>query len=184
MIVDAHVHVACADEERYPRNPTGRGSQWWVVDGEVAQVDAHLVANHVDRAVIVQASGLYRHDCRCAADVVASDPERFALVAAIDLEADDLAAEVASCAQLGARGVRITPEGRGEPPAWLADGRGSVLWGAAAVEGLVLTPMVRSPYLVELAALCDRWPEVPVVLDHCGMSYYCLLYTSPSPRDS
>jgi L-fuconolactonase len=171
VIVDAHVHVACADAVRYPRQPSGVGSPWWTDDGDLTQLRGHLAAHGVARAVIVQSTGLYGHDCRCAADVVAAEPERYALVPTLDMGAPDLAAEVARYRELGATGVRMTPEGGPGQPSWLADGRGLAVWEAAAAQGLVVTPMVRSCFGAALADLCHRVPEATVVLDHCGMSF-------------
>jgi L-fuconolactonase len=43
------------------------------------------------------------------------------------------------------------------------------VWAAASRHGLGVVALVRTPHLDALAALCRKAPEVPVVLDHCGM---------------
>jgi L-fuconolactonase len=167
-VIDGHVHVACPDEVRFPRHPTGVGADWWTTDGSVDQLRANLDGNGVARAVIVQSTGLYAFDCRCAAAVVADEPRRFALVATLDMEADDPAALVEAHAATGAVAVRAASASP-EAPAWLTDRRGPSVWAAAARHGLGVVALVRTPHLDALGALCRRAPEVPVVLDHCGM---------------
>jgi len=167
-VVDGHVHVACPDEARFPRHPTGVGSDWWTTDGSVDQLRANLLGNGVDRAVIVQSTGLYAFDCRCAAAVVAAEPQRFALVSTLDMDADDPAAAVEGHAAAGAVAVRAASASP-DAPTWLTDGRGAAVWAAAARLGLGVVALVRTPHLDALGSLCRQAPEVPVVLDHCGM---------------
>ncbi|HEY6531108.1 MAG TPA: amidohydrolase family protein [Acidimicrobiales bacterium] len=167
-VIDAHVHVACPDKVRFPRHPTGVGTDWWTSDGSDDQLRCNLVANGVERAVIVQSTGLYAYDCRCAAAVVAAEPDRFALVTTLDMDADDPAALVEAHAATGAVGVRAASAAAEEPP-WLSDGRGAAVWDAAERAALSIVALVRTPHLDALGALCRRAPSVPVVLDHCGM---------------
>jgi L-fuconolactonase len=168
--IDAHVHVACEDEPRFPRHPTGVGTEWWTTDGSVAQLRANLHANDVERAVIIQSTGLYAYDCRCAAAVVASDPHRFALITTLDMDSDDPAADIEAHTGLGAVGVRAASAALDAPP-WLTDGRGAEVWATAERLGLSVVALVRTPHLEALGRLCRRSPAVPVVLDHCGMPH-------------
>ena len=84
-VIDAHLHVVSADTDRYPLQPGGFGRDWWTGRSvDVAQIGRDLDAAGVDRGVIVQAVGPYRNDNRYARAAVAGDPDRFALVGAID----------------------------------------------------------------------------------------------------
>ena len=75
------------DTDRFPLRPGGFGRDWWTGRSvDVAQIARDLDAAGVDRAVIVQAVGPYGNDNRYARAVVAGDPDRFALVAAIDTD--------------------------------------------------------------------------------------------------
>jgi L-fuconolactonase len=167
VIVDSHVHVASADTERYPTSPTGVGSDWW--QGGAAGVEALLDAMNrarVDRAVVVQAVGAYGHDCRYAVDAVATAPERLALVGSVDLDQPDATDALRALATAGATGVRLF--GVRDEPAWLTDGRATIVWQAAAELGLTVVPTLFDHHLPVLRPLLEAHPQVPVALDHCG----------------
>ena len=171
MIVDAHVHVACPDSVRYPRRPSGLGSAWWKTSGGPDQLARTLEDNGVAKAVVVHAAGLYGYDCRCAADVVAADPARFALVTGVDMGGPDPAADVVAAAATGATGVRVSGVG-GDEPVWLRDGRAAAVWDAAAETKMVVVVNLRPEFLVSLADLSATEPAAVVALDHCGFVRY------------
>lgn len=162
-MIDSHTHVASADVARYPLAPTGVGSEWWRGDAGVGALLGAMDAAGVTRAVVVQAVGAYGYDCSYAADAVASAPERLALVGAVDLDRWP--------APLVGRAVRVFGVGGGMTspvPAWLTDGRADEVWSscAAADRGVVATLLEH--HLPALAPVLERWPGVPVALDHCG----------------
>ena len=170
MLVDAHTHVACGDDPRFPTHPTGVASDWWRHGGDIDALIAELDGAGVDRGVVVQAVGAYGHDCRCAASVVATRPGRLALVASVDMDDDDPAAVLAALpGSLPAdpTGVRLFGVGRLEPR-WLVDGRATAVWEAAAELGTTLVPTLFTDHLADLARVVARRPEVPVALDHCA----------------
>ncbi len=170
MIIDAHVHVLCLDTERYPRHPRPLGSDWWTKGaGDADQLKATLDENGVDKAVVVQSIGVYASDCSCAADTVAGDPVRYALIGAVDIKHPDPAAAVADLATAGATGIRISAIG-GDDKSWLSDERVSAIWALADASGLVVVPLGILAEVDALSTLCRRFPAVSVVLDHCG--YY------------
>ena len=174
MLVDAHTHVACGDDDRFPFSPAGVASDWWHDGGGTAdELVATLDEHGVDRAVVVQAIGAYGHDGRCALASAAEHPARLALVGSVELAGDDPAAGLAELARAVAdsgvhlAGVRLFGVGHDEP-LWLADGRAGSVWDAAAELGVVLVPTVFARHLPALAAVIERRPEVPVALDHCA----------------
>src|SRR3954465_3238344 len=96
-VIDAHLHVVAADTERFPQQPSGFGRDWWTGrDVGVEQIGRDLDATGVDRGVIVQAVGPYRNDNTYARAAVATDPARFALVAAIGAGGADPGNELAA----------------------------------------------------------------------------------------
>jgi L-fuconolactonase len=167
-VIDAHIHVACADGERYPRQPTGVGSDWWGERGEATELATTLDAAGVTKAVIVQAVGLYGYDCRCAVDAVVADVERFALVAALDFSAADPLIEFNQLADRAPlAGLRLFGVGATEPR-WLNDGRGAAVWARATELGTVLVPTIFTEQFPALRALVGQYPDARVALDHCG----------------
>ena len=169
MIVDSHTHVASLDTDRYPTSPTGVGSNWWSEgpNGADELLSAMAVAG-VDRAVVVQAVGVYGYDCRYAIDAVTAHPEQLALVGAINMEGDDPPRDLAilaANAPLG--GVRLFGVG-GTSPGWLADGRADEVWAAAAELGCSIIPTLFAADLPGLRSPIEAHPRVPVIVDHCG----------------
>ena len=167
MLVDSHVHVASSDEQRYPRHPTGAGSTWGQHARGVEELLVHLDTSEVDRAVVVQAVGIYGFDCRYAADVTAGR-DRLALVGAIDMAGPDVGASVerlSSTTELaGLRLFGVDSEGAG----WLTDGAGSTIWNLASRTGCVLVPTIFGDALPALRQRMEQCPDVDVALDHCA----------------
>jgi L-fuconolactonase len=124
----------------------------------------------VDRAVVVQAIDAYGHDCRCAAAAVGAHPARLALVASVDMDGDDPAADLAALvaqAPAAVGSVQLLGVGSVEP-VWLVDGRALAVWDLAAELGLTLVACVFTRNLPDLAAVVEYRPEVPIALDHCA----------------
>ena len=169
MIVDTHVHVVARDEVRYPLRPSGVGSQWFrehpvTVEEYAATADAA----GVDRAVLVQAHGAYGSDNSYVLDAVAVAPERFVSVGIVD--PDDPAAPDALralAAVHGFAGVRLFGIGA-TAPTWFDGDAGMRLWESAAALDLRIVTTLLAPELPRLRRMLDRFPGVPVVLDHCG----------------
>ncbi len=169
-VTDAHVHVVSPEAQRYPRNPGRFGRDWWIgreVDAEHIADD--LAGAGVERAVIVQAVGPYGNDNSYARDAVAASAGQFALVAAIDTDGADPAAELAALVENGGvAGVRVAAFA-GECK-FLTDGRGRAIWDIAAACGMNLIVACVADQLPEVAQLVADRPEVPVALDHCGFA--------------
>jgi predicted TIM-barrel fold metal-dependent hydrolase len=149
------------------------GSSWWQDGG----VDGPAILAELDDAdvalgVVVQAVGVYGHDCRCAAATVATAPDRLALVASVDLDGPDPLQAVTELAGMGPRlaGVRLfgVAGDREAPPAWLSDGRAGAVVEAVAELGAAVVPCLFPVALPALAALAADHPHVLMALDHCG----------------
>jgi L-fuconolactonase len=121
---------------------------------------------------VVQAVGVYGHDCRCAAASVAEAPDQLAFVGSVDLDGPDPVGAVARLATLGPRlaGVRLfgVAGDREAPPAWLVDGRVDAVVEAAGELGAVVVPCLFPVALPALAEVAGAHPQVPMALDHCG----------------
>jgi L-fuconolactonase len=165
-VIDAHLHVVSADTDRFPQQPSGFGRDWWTGRSvDVGQITDDLDATGVDRGVIVQAVGPYKNDNRYARAAVSRDPERFALVAAIDATGPDPGGELSTLvAGGGVSGVRVFAAGG--DASWLADERGEAIWDVAARTGVSIVAALFGDHLDALGALVSRQPAVTVALDH------------------
>jgi predicted TIM-barrel fold metal-dependent hydrolase len=165
-VIDAHLHVVSADTDRYPLQPGGLGRDWWTGRSvDVGQIGRDLTAAGVDRGVIVQAVGPYRNDNRYARAAVGSDPDRLALVGAIDATGSDPGGELSALvADGGVSGARVFAAGG--DASWLTDSRGEAIWEVAAGTGVSLVAALFADHLDALGGLVSARPDVVVALDH------------------
>jgi L-fuconolactonase len=166
--VDAHVHVASDDEARYPRHPTGMASDWWRRGHyEVHDVLGTLADAGVARMVIVQAAGAYGDDNRYVVDMAARYPESVRAVGVVDPGASGAAAAITELATHGGvSGVRCMAVRPGET--WVGTTGTVEAFESAADAGLTMVLTVLPAHLPMLRPTMERFPEVPVVLDHCA----------------
>jgi L-fuconolactonase len=169
VIVDTHVHVIAPDHARYPLRAAGVGSQWFREHPvSVEEFAATASACGVDRAVLVQAFGAYAADNSYVLDAVAVAPDRFVSVGIVDPADPEAPATLRRLAEVpGFTGVRLFGIGA-EAPAWFDGDPGIALWEVAAELDLRVVATLLAPELPRLRRMMDVFPEVPVVLDHCG----------------
>lgn len=168
MIVDTHVHVIAEDQRKYPRTPSAAHTEW-VRDMSAETLLELNRAAGIDRTVLVQAYGAYRYDNGYAADCAMRYRDRFASVCILDpLQSgapDQLAYWVT---QRGVRGLRLFTWT--EPEAtWLDDPRTFPLWERAESLGIPLCAITAFHQLPRLRAALERFPNVPLALDHLGL---------------
>jgi L-fuconolactonase len=167
MVVDTHVHVI-GDEARYPLNPPGVGTDWFrETPVDVERFSTLMDGAAVERAVLVQAMGAYGFDNNYVLDAAASDPRRFKSVVIVDVAGDPepAAATLRTLAtQRGANGVRLFALGDD----WIGAPDAAVIWRTAAELGLLVVATLLAPQLPSLARALERFPDMPVALDHCG----------------
>jgi predicted TIM-barrel fold metal-dependent hydrolase len=169
VLVDTHVHVIAPDAARYPRWPSGVGSQWF--REHPVSVEEYLGAAGacgVERAVLVQAHGAYGTDNSYVVDAVAAAPERLVSVGIVDPDDPDAPEHLRELAATrGFAGVRLFGIGT-TAPAWFDGPAGTALWATATELDLRLVATLLAPELPRLGHQLERFPDVPVVLDHCG----------------
>ncbi len=168
MIVDTHTHVGALDERAYPLSPRPLSGEWYreapcSAEGLLQRMDAV----GVERAVLVQALGAYSYDNRYVTDSAAAHPDRFVAACCVDPDADDPVGQLTFQAEeRGARGVRFFALSTGR--SWLAEERTFALWERAAQLGVHVIVTILGHQLGELRRVLERFPEIPVSLDHCG----------------
>jgi len=166
MIVDTHVHVISSDQQKYPRRAGNLPE--WVQDlsGETL-----LALNHeagVDRTVLVQGFGPYAYDNSYAADCAVQHPDRFACVSIVDQLQKNAADRLTYWAkERGACGARLITIAESE--VMLDEPRALMLWERAAELDIPLCIMTRFHQVPRLPAMLERFPNLPVALDHLAL---------------
>jgi predicted TIM-barrel fold metal-dependent hydrolase len=167
VIVDTHVHVVAADQERYPLHPTGVSLDWFRTAPVTVEDFLELMtAAGVDRAVLVQPMSAYGFDNRYVIDSARTHSERLASVVIIDA-VDDPARRLRAMADEGVSGVRLFAIGN-PTLSRLDDPKALGLGEVAAELDLRVVVTILSDQLPELRAMLERFPELTIVLDHCG----------------
>jgi L-fuconolactonase len=169
MLVDTHIHVISEDASRYPLQPARLPGAWYrEAPVTVEELLALMDDAGVHRAVLVQPMSAYSYDNSYAADAAASHPDRLTSACIVDMEGDDpVGALTYWVTERGMAGIRLftltDPVGN-----WLDEPRTFPLWERAAELGVRMSVMCLADQLPRLRRALERFPEVPVTLDHCA----------------
>ena len=142
LIVDTHCHA---------------GRNWFE---PIESLEFHMDQNGVDHAVLIQHGGTY--DNGYLFDEAAKRGERFKVAVLIDPESDDPLGDLAKCAEQGAAGVRLAPDGQ------FAKVSATRMWQRAGELGLVVTSLGKDAQFAsdDFARLLDSCPDTHVVIEH------------------
>jgi predicted TIM-barrel fold metal-dependent hydrolase len=172
--VDAQAHVASPDRETYPiKAPdieymAGANARWFDIPGFSAEdLLRRMDEAGVDRAVLVQAYGVYGYDNRYTADAFAAHRDRLAWVCIIDVEDRPEEAIQHWVTERGARGVRLFL--RNASPGWLGSAACDDVFAAIQRAGAVAQVLATEDDLGLLLDVARRHPDLPILLDHCAM---------------
>ncbi len=162
MIVDAHTHVWRATTE-FP-NPSA------TIVSPLSDIPIELLSGYmdefgVDRAVLVQP--IYpAEDNSLVADCATTEPDRFAAVCVVDPNTPDAADKLEYwVSERGCRGLRLRPAVPAEEAAFGAVSSFPI-WECAAQLGIVINVLARQRHMPALDSLGERFPTVPVIVDH------------------
>jgi L-fuconolactonase len=164
MIIDAHLHVWRAVPD-YPNPAATTVSP--VSDVPVELLNEYMAEHGVERAVLVQP--MYPgEDNSYVADCAAAEPDRFAAVCVVDPHKPDAADRLEYWVkERGCKGLRLRPRLAGEAQIF---GHPSTypLWERAGQLGTVINVLANPEHLSTVAALAERFPDIPIVIDHMG----------------
>ncbi len=161
--IDAHVHVWHPDTSKYPLSPRFDESAMNPKSFTAAELLSHSGPSGVKRIVLIQMS-FYEYDHRYMFEVMDAHPGMFSAVALIDHRADDVTEKMTELADRGARGFRL--HSRGDAKDWVDNAAMAKLWQKAASDGLAVCPLINPQDMVHVAALCTKFPQTTVVVDH------------------
>ena len=176
LTIDTHVHVVSSDKDRYPLNRQdllikNEDDAWFTRSGMTAEQLLPMMAEAgVDGAVLVQLTSAYGDDNSYVADCAGRFPDSFTGLCMVDFRNDTAADDVDRWnGAPNMRGVRLF--GDTQPPrAWLDDPRAEPVWQRVRDLAAPLCVIMRGRQIERLRRMVERYPEVPVVLDHLGGS--------------
>lgn len=170
-LFDSHAHLVSADFDRYPVSPLSGELDRKLDNPVTAEVLLGLMDEQgVERACAVQRAHVYGYNNAYVIDSAKRHADRLVAVCVIDAAAADSAATVARWADEGAVGMRLSEKTKGQGTSWLDSDNAQRAW--EAVERLGLSMCVhmyrwnRQEVLRSLLVLAQRFPKVPLVLDH------------------
>ena len=180
LTVDSHVHAVAADRTRYPLTPVdGRLGEW--VDAKPTTTEdlvGDMDTAGVERAIFIQAATAYGFENDYTVDSVKRHPGRFVGVCMVDVLHPDAPQRLSQLVEReGMRGVRLFTTPDPEAP-WLDDLRTFPVWERALSLGIPLIIQMHTRHLSRLRAVLERFPAVPVILDHLANAQ---LEQSPAP---
>ena len=161
--IDAHVHVWHPDTIKYPLAEGFEEAEMQPPSFTPEELFSHCRPAGVDRVVLIQMS-FYEFDHRYMTEVMAAHPGVFSGVALIDVAADDLDSQIDRLAKQGMRGFRL--HSRGDAKDWVDHPGMARLWRQAARDGLAVCPLINPADIRYVDALCAKFPDTTVVVDH------------------
>jgi predicted TIM-barrel fold metal-dependent hydrolase len=121
----------------------------------------------IDKTVLVQGYGAYEYDNSYAADCARAHPDKFACVVIVDQRRHGAPERLNYWVEeRGARGLRLVTTT--EPETFLDDPQTFPVWQTAAALGIPICIMTRFRQVALLHTALERFPNVPVALDHLG----------------
>src|SRR5437868_6556218 len=166
-VVDTHMHAWTLDWERYPFAPPESDLRPPEHPNTTEEVVETMGRHQVDYVVLVQVR-YYGWDNRYLADSLRRHPGRFAAQGLVDPEDPASPGQLeALIRQHGFSGVRLSPSYQPDQT-WLSSRRSDPLWRKAAELGAIFNFLIRQEQLSQLGEMAERFPEVPVVIDHMG----------------
>jgi predicted TIM-barrel fold metal-dependent hydrolase len=162
--IDVHVHVWTNDLERYPLAPGFTRNDMQPSTFLPEDILRQARPSGVNRIVLIQMS-YYRFDNSYMLDVIRHSPGVFRGVAVIDKEGSHPDLVMRELKKRGVRGFRIVAGGTRGAPSFEDEGFDK-MFRCASEERLAMCPLIDPDALPALAKQCERFPDMPVAIDH------------------
>lgn len=170
--VDIHPHVISDDETRYPPAPLfGKRSDWSQErPNTVETLIEHMDMAGVASAAVVHSSTTYGFDNSYVVDACNAYPDRLLAVGSVDVRAPDACSVIRDWVDRGLGGLRIFTGGSTKDfdPSELEDKAAYAAWELMGDLGLTMCIQTGPIGLPQVRALAERFPKVPIILDHLG----------------
>jgi predicted TIM-barrel fold metal-dependent hydrolase len=161
--IDAHVHIWTPDTRHYPHDAQYTGPAHQPANFEPEELFSVTRPAGVAKIVLVQMS-FYGTDNSYMLDAMAKYKPAFSGIAAVNHHAAGVTEDMLRLARRGVRGFRILPGTEGTD--WLTTPGMEAMWRCGAEHRLVLSCLIDPVFLPAVDAMCRRFPDTPVVIDH------------------
>ena len=162
MIVDAHLHIWKSDPA-YPDQTLTTVSP--ACDIPETLLRDYMEEHGVSRAVLVQP--MYPgEDNSLVANAAKAEPDRYKAVCVVNptmAGAEDRLSHWVE--EHGCKGLRLRPVFAPEE-ACFGNPESYPLWERAAQLGIIINALVKPPHLPALKSVVEKFPQVPVIIDH------------------
>jgi predicted TIM-barrel fold metal-dependent hydrolase len=166
-VIDTHMHAWVLDWDRYPFSPPEKSIQKPEQPNSVEEVVETMQRHGVDYTVLVQVR-YYGWDNRYLVESLRRYPKKFAVQGLIDPESPHSPEYLKGLMKdSGFSGVRLSPS-YDPNQTWLNSPASYPLWRKAQELGAVFNFLIREAQVPQLADMAERFPRVPVVVDHMG----------------
>lgn len=162
--IDAHSHVWSPDVKRWPLAGKQTVDDLKPLSFTPEELFKLAEPEKVGRVVLIQHSVYHLFDNSYLLDCWQRFPGRFSLVGMLDDAQPNCGTTLRELLPHGVRGLRITPRVRGLQ--WLEGAGMESLWKTAAETGQAMCCLIDASDLPQVAAMCQRLPGTPVVIDH------------------
>lgn len=164
MLIDAHSHVWSPDTDRWPLAKGQTRSDLKPLSFTPEELLQQAEPVGVGRVVLIQHSIYHGFDNTYLIDCARRLPGRFVVTGMIDDTQPHPEVKLRDLLKDGVRGLRITPRIRGN--SWLEGSGMAALWKCGAETGQAMCCLIDPSHLPGVAAMCEKHPETPVVIDH------------------
>jgi predicted TIM-barrel fold metal-dependent hydrolase len=161
FVVDSHVHIYSPDQWAFPARPDARRPRPGI--GTLRDFEQQCATNGISRGVAIQTVSMYGWDTRYTAYLARTEPDRLAVVCAVDPEdprSVDHLTELVT--RDGVRGLRILTISSGQ----LDVPEVRSLFARAGDLGIVVNVLCSVAHDDELDQLLEAYPSIPVVIEH------------------
>lgn len=161
--IDAHSHVWSPDVEKWPLANNKTKADLAPTSFTPEELFQLAEPEGVGRVVLIQHTVYHGWDNTYLIDCAKRFPGRFAVVGMVDDLQPHPDTKLRDLLPHGVRGLRITPRNRED---WLETPGMQSLWKAAAETRQAMCCLIDAKYLPSVAAMCQKHPDTPVVIDH------------------
>ena len=167
-LIDAHSHIWTNQPDELKKFPLAPGRTIADLDpprftaedlitlGQTQNVRRHVLISH--NRYHGFSNDYYIHAAK-------THPGTFAIVGGLDHTQPHIPARMKANRTQHITGYRIRPGGN---PRWLEQPGLREMWRVGTAEQIAMCPLIDPQYVTTLDPMCARFPDTPVVIDHCA----------------